>query len=60
MQVVFGLGAGQQTPQALPGMTQKVMSLEALTALGEAKPHAHVPPQPFHTATLCYTSGTTG
>ena len=59
-QVVYGLGAGQQTPQPLPGMKQKVMSLEAVAALGEAKPHAHQPPQPFHTATLCYTSGTTG
>lgn len=60
MQVVYGLGPGQQAPQPAPGMTAKVISLEAVAALGEAQPHAHTPPQPFHIATLCYTSGTTG
>jgi long-chain acyl-CoA synthetase len=38
----------------------KLATLQQLVAAGAARPQPHVPPQPGDTATICYTSGTTG
>jgi long-chain acyl-CoA synthetase len=47
--------------QQLPsGVSCKLVSLAWLVSCGRAQPHPHVPPQSGDTATICYTSGTTG
>ncbi|KAK9803492.1 hypothetical protein WJX73_008668 [Symbiochloris irregularis] len=58
--VVYGTQPGQPQPAAPSGLACKVLSLEAVAALGRANPTPHNPPQPYDIATLCYTSGTTG
>ena len=58
-QVVFGQKSGQRLPPAGPGGIQ-IRTLEEVRAAGEQHPTPHVPPTPDATATLCYTSGTTG
>lgn len=58
--VVYGQQPGKPQLPTPPGLTCKVLSLEALAALGRANPVPHNPPAPYDTATLCYTSGTTG
>ena len=60
MQVVFGLRKGQKLPRVAPGLKARVVALEAVVAAGREHPRAHIPPLPRDTATLCYTSGTTG
>lgn len=60
MQVVFGLKKGQRLPRVPPGLKAQVVTLEAVAAAGREHPRAHIPPLPQDTATLCYTSGTTG
>jgi long-subunit acyl-CoA synthetase (AMP-forming) len=37
-----------------------VVTLEAVQRAGREHPRPHIPPVPSDTATLCYTSGTTG
>ena len=59
-QVVFGLRKGQRPPRPPEGVKARVVSLEAVARAGREHPRAHVPPLPSDTATLCYTSGTTG
>ncbi len=59
-QVVFGLRKGQRLPRLAPGLKAQVVTLEAVVAAGREHPRAHIPPLPRDTATLCYTSGTTG
>ncbi|KAK9909434.1 hypothetical protein WJX75_002244 [Coccomyxa subellipsoidea] len=58
--VVFGLKKGQKLPRVAPGLKARVVTLEAVAAAGREHPRAHIPPLPRDTATLCYTSGTTG
>jgi len=62
--VVFGLAPGALAPAGPPGWPGKVMTLDAVRALGSATSSASVPPPrrpaPGDTALLCYTSGTTG
>ncbi|BDA42483.1 Long-chain-fatty-acid-CoA ligase 1 [Coccomyxa sp. Obi] len=58
--VVFGLRKGQRLPRLAPGLKAQVVTLEAVAAAGREHPRAHIPPLPRDTATLCYTSGTTG
>lgn len=58
--MVYGQQPGKPQLPTPPGLTCKVLSLEALAALGRANPVPHNPPAPYDTATLCYTSGTTG
>ena len=60
MQVVYGQQPGQPQPATPQGLSCRVVSLDAVAALGRANPAPHNPPQPYDTATLCYTSGTTG
>lgn len=58
--MVFGLKKGQKLPRVAPGLKARVVTLEAVAAAGREHPRAHIPPLPRDTATLCYTSGTTG
>jgi len=58
--VVYGLAAGQALPSAPPGCRARVVALDTVARAGREQPRAHVPPAPSDTATLCYTSGTTG
>ena len=58
-QIVFGQKSGQRLPPAGPHGIQ-IRTLDEVRAAGEQHPTPHVPPAPDATATLCYTSGTTG
>ncbi len=58
-QIVFGQKSGQRLPSAGPHGIQ-IRTLDEVRAAGEQHPTPHVPPAPDATATLCYTSGTTG
>eukprot|EP00197_Chlamydomonas_leiostraca_P002909 CAMPEP_0202857292 /NCGR_PEP_ID=MMETSP1391-20130828/295_1 /ASSEMBLY_ACC=CAM_ASM_000867 /TAXON_ID=1034604 /ORGANISM="Chlamydomonas leiostraca, Strain SAG 11-49" /LENGTH=690 /DNA_ID=CAMNT_0049536077 /DNA_START=146 /DNA_END=2218 /DNA_ORIENTATION=- len=58
--VVWGQGASGRLPEAPQGSNCRIVSLEQVESLGRRHPRAHVPPKPSDTATLCYTSGTTG
>ena len=56
---MFGQKNGQRLPSAGPHGV-RVRTLDEVRAAGEQHPTPHVPPAPDATATLCYTSGTTG
>jgi len=58
--VVYGLAAGQALPSVPPGCRARVVALDTVARAGREQPRVHVPPAPSDTATLCYTSGTTG
>ncbi len=58
--MVYGLAAGQALPSAPPGSRARVVALDTVARAGREQPRVHVPPAPSDTATLCYTSGTTG
>ncbi len=60
LQIVWGLPPNSAVPEPPPGCRCRVVTLEAVEALGRRHPRAHVPPKPSEIATLCYTSGTTG
>ncbi|GFR46921.1 hypothetical protein Agub_g8568 [Astrephomene gubernaculifera] len=59
--VVWGSPSpSEPLPEPPAGCNCHIVSLEALEQLGRRHPRAHLPPKPSDTATLCYTSGTTG
>lgn len=60
MQIVWGTPPTGRLPEPPPGSNCRIVSLEQVESLGRRHPRAHVPPKPSDTATLCYTSGTTG
>jgi long-subunit acyl-CoA synthetase (AMP-forming) len=53
-------GSDPLLPQLPREVSCKLATLQQLVAAGAARPQPHVPPQPGDTATICYTSGTTG
>jgi long-chain acyl-CoA synthetase len=53
-------GSHPVLPQLPWEVSCKLATLQQLVAVGVARPQPHVPPQPGDTATICYTSGTTG
>ena len=59
-QIVFGRQKGQALPGPPPGCRARIVELSTVAQAGREHPRAHVPPAPADTATLCYTSGTTG
>lgn len=58
--VVYKVNPHQRLPDPPTGVDCKVVTLEVVRALGKNNPRPHVPPTDQSTATLCYTSGTTG
>jgi long-chain acyl-CoA synthetase len=58
LQVVWG--ATDPLPEPPAGVNCRIVTLDAVEQLGRRHPRAHVPPKLSDTATLCYTSGTTG
>lgn len=60
LQVVYGRQKGHALPSAPPGCKARVVELATVARAGREHPRAHIPPSPADTATLCYTSGTTG
>ena len=60
VQVVYGLRGGQHLPALPLGLKARVVTLERVIAAGRENSRPHIPPSPADTATLCYTSGTTG
>lgn len=60
LQVVYGRQTGHSLPSAPPGCKARVVELATVLRAGREHPRAHIPPSPADTATLCYTSGTTG
>jgi long-chain acyl-CoA synthetase len=60
MQIVYGMRPGQLVTPTPAGLHCKVISLEEVQAAGKRHPKPHLPPKPSDTATICYTSGTTG
>ena len=59
-QIVFGRQKGQALPGPPPGCRARIVELSTVAQAGREHPRAHIPPAPADTATLCYTSGTTG
>jgi long-subunit acyl-CoA synthetase (AMP-forming) len=53
-------GSDPLLPQLPHDMSCKLATLQQLVWAGAAAPQPYMPPQPGDTATICYTSGTTG
>ncbi len=58
--MVFGLKQDQRLPRLPAGLKVQVVTLDAVAKAGREHQRSHIPPLPTDTATLCYTSGTTG
>ncbi|KAK9816781.1 hypothetical protein WJX72_005028 [[Myrmecia] bisecta] len=58
--IVYGSQGSKRLPSLPAGVHCKLLGLEDVKAIGREHPRPHTPPAPSDTATLCYTSGTTG